>query len=192
MITAKQEKGRQIYAQGGVGLLEKTDVLDSAYQVEEASFERQRMAENLERLLNYDKYIESDVAVETVESTNKVEEYTPNEADITPTDTTMQFGELDSEIIRSELRIEETDQNEKVRSKGKVYLIVYSLLVTVVLALIVLNTSILASMSSANQARQAKVDTLQAKYLELQEEYNTISSDEHVINIAQNEYNMVK
>ena len=191
MITTKQENGRQIYAQGGIGLLERTDVMTNGYTVEDASLEKQRMSENLERLLNYDKYLESDVVTDVIEeTTNKVEEYTQNDVDITPTDTTMQFGELDSEIIRSELRVEENEQ--KANSKGKVYLIVYSVLVTVVLALIVLNTSILASISSTNQAKQAQFDNLQARYNALQEEYNAISSDDYVINIAQNEYNMVK
>ncbi|MBE5756843.1 MAG: hypothetical protein E7342_03480 [Clostridiales bacterium] len=188
MITTKQENGRQILNQGGVALLEREDVKQN--YSEEISFDKQRMSENLERLLNYDKYLEE--AVEETVVVDKVEEYSPNDVDITPTDTTMQFGEMDSEIIRSELRIEAEEQAESVKAKGKVYLIVYSVLVTVVLALIVLNTSILASISATNQAKQAEVDALQAQFLQLQEEYNTISSDDYVINIAQNEYNMVK
>ena len=204
MITTRQTTGsRQIYTQdvGGVAVLDRQETFVENNTEEDVEVARQRMSANLERLLNYDKYIETEKpvqAVGTVEKKSEVvedvktEEYTQNDADITPTDTTMQFGEMDGETIRAELRVEEEEEKEETRSRGKTYLIIYSIIITVVMALIIMNTSVLASISASAKAKQERLTELKNTYSELKAEYDEISSDEHVINVATGEYNMVK
>lgn len=193
-------------SQGGIQLLERPQAR-AEYAVKAPIKEKvndsakERMQKNLDRLLNYDRYSEQveDVAVEeqnvqapvapVAEPVNSV----LADEDIRPTSTTMQFGE-DVEQIREEMNKMDTESegSYKLNGKGKLAVILYSLAVAVILALIIINTGVLASLSGATSAKAELLRETEVKYYKLTEEIENISSSDYVINVAENEYGMVK
>lgn len=196
---------------GGVDVLERpapvakeeaaAKVDFSEAQTQEAKARRK----NLDRLLNYDRYSESMVAsapAETIVKERpmvreevKVENKSTalSEEDIRPTSTTMQFGD-DIDGIREEMRTRTVEENVsyKLNGKGKFAIVLYSLVVTVILALIVMNTGMLSKLSNANQAKAQELNAVVAEYNTLMSEVDSISTSEHIANVAENQFGMVK
>ena len=76
-------------------------------------------------------------------------ELNSSEEDFRPTSTTMQFGDDNIEELREEMRkSEEEIQGYHLNSKGKIAVIIYSMVITVIFALIILNTGLLARLSA--------------------------------------------
>ena len=180
---------------GGVALLERPRsyseqaVSASPVKKEDRDAERERMQKNLDKLLNYDRYSEQQ-AEEVEEIQNSA---IHADEDIRPTSTTMQFGE-DIDQIREEMNhavATTEDSSYHLNSKGKLAVILYSLAVAVILALIVLNTGVLAKLSGTANAKAAELDSVMAKYEVIQSEIADKSSDDYIINFAKNE-GMVK
>ncbi len=179
---------------GGVGLLERP-----ISQVESASVETQekvstadaeRMQKNLYKLLNYDRFNEEkmqDIQEQEVASSFSDE-------DIRPTSTTMQFGDDNIDQIREEMKqTHATDEVAyKLNTKGKVAVVLYSLVVAVILALIVLNTNILATVSAERKSVSADLDAQISQYNAIQTEIDSISNPDYIIDVAENQYGMVK
>ena len=162
---------------------------------EDESVARERMSRNLDFLMNYEKYLEDSVAVEEAPVAEEVAEtvvMTATSEDITPTSTTMQFGDAGIDEIYSDMQSERTTAKYKLNTKGKVLIAFYATVVTIIMALIIINTTVLASLKSANASKQAELNDVYTRYQELEEEMKQISSDENVIEVAQREYNMIK
>ena len=186
-------------SKGGVGLLERpmtySAPVESAPAVERESQSqaKERMQKNLDKLLNYARY--SAQQMEEVQETVAVAPAPVNVADedIRPTSTTMQFGE-DIDTIREEMNhVAVNEENSyQLNGKGKFAVILYSIAVTVILALIVLNTGVLASLSNANQAQAKELETVMQRYDQIMTEIDNISSSDYIINVAENEYGMVR
>ena len=179
---------------GGVDLLERPRAME---QVEQTETERncvdqtERMQRNLYKLLNYDRFTEENMQVKEVEVAKETVNF--SDEDIRPTSTTMQFGD-DIEQIREEMKKSEEIAEEgsyHLNTKGKIAVILYSLVVTVILALIVLNTGILATFSARENAMSASLEQKVMEYNQAMANVESISSPDHVIDIAQNEYGMV-
>lgn len=158
---------------GGVDLLERPasyekNMVQEAESKKTASEASERMQRNLYKLLNYDRFSEEQmqVAQEAQVETSFADE------DIRPTSTTMQFGDDNIEQIREEMNKVEVEQETSyhLNTKGKIAVILYSLVVTVILALIVLNTGLLSSLS-------AKADAVYADYQAKVQEYNVVVSE---------------
>ena len=180
---------------GGVALLERPRAYNeqaispSPVKEENRDTERERMQKNLDKLLNYDRYSEQQVE-DVKELQNSALQ---SDEDIRPTSTTMQFGE-DIDQIREEMKQAVTtteDSTYRLNSKGKLAVILYSLAVAVILALIVLNTGVLATLSSTANAKSAELNSVMARYEVVQSEIKDISSNDFIIDFAQNE-GMVK
>ena len=94
------------------------------------------------------------------------------------------------EQIREDMKATATVVDEEVsyslNTKGKLALILYSLVVTVILALIVLNTGILSRLSATETAMANTVNAKATEYNALMNEIDSISSPEYVIDAAQN------
>lgn len=120
--------------------------------------------------------------------------YETEESDIRPTSTTMQFGEGESDNVYNDLtKTRETTKNSyKLNAKGKIVVALYAVAVMVILALIVLNTGVLASLKSGNSALVENITELSGQYEELVDRIETVSSDDYVKDIAENVYNMIK
>lgn len=116
------------------------------------------------------------------------------EDDVHPTSTTMQFGVGETEsVIKDLTKTRESEKSSyKLNAKGKIVVALYAVAVMVILALIVLNTGVLASLKRSNAALADDVAAVAAEYDRLIAEIDTVSSDDYVINAAENIYNMVK
>lgn len=163
-------------ANGGVQLLERPVAYTAPQQTETQDQAKERMQKNLDKLLNYDRYSEQEVSQQLVK-----EETSVAEEDIRPTSTTMQFGE-DIDQIREEMRLagEKEEEVYKLNEKGRVVAILYSLAVTIILALIILNTGVLASLSNKSAQKAAELDKVVAEYNTIQTQIDQVSSDEYV------------
>ena len=173
----------------------------SEAQTQEAKERRK----NLDRLLNYDRFSESMVAsapAETIakerpvvkENVKLVNKSTAlSEEDIRPTSTTMQFGE-DIDGIREEMKAKPVEESVsyKLNGKGKLAIVLYSLVVTVILALIVMNTGMLSRLSITNQAKFEELKAAVAQYNTIMSEVDSISTSEHIANVAESQFGMVK
>lgn len=202
MITTRRSDGflNTENARGGVDVFEKRTYANSEVAPErEESMEeaKARMQRNLDRLLNYDRYSEMEAeekaAVITdapVEEKEEVVAY--SDEDIRPTTTTTQFIDGDPQIFNdAEKSKEDYKSAYKLNSRGKLVVVLYALVVTVILALIVLNTGVLKSLSkdiaTLDATYKAQVSAVAAQQAEIAE----ISSDAHILNIAENEYGMI-
>lgn len=186
---------------GGVGILERPATYEefvaekpknTVNREEEKALRRQ----NLEKLLNYDRY---SAQVETVEEEPVKAESVSEpvvavlaDEDIRPTSTTMQFGE-DIDQIRHEMNIKREEQvKPSLNNRGKLAITLYALVVTVILALIVLNTGVLAKLSNLNQAKSAELNNVIERYNALQSEIESISNSDYIMDVAQNQFGMIK
>ena len=169
-----------------VAVLERSETLNyqtvSAPAKEDVDTEaRARMQENLEKLLNYDRYSEQ-VYEETVETQVVDESSSYTEDDYRPTSTTMQFGEGESEQIFNEMKVQNQEEKESyhLNGKGKLVVVLYALLVTVMLALISINAGIIPSLSNTVDAKAAELNERVEILSELQSENEYLTSSEHV------------
>ena len=64
--------------------------------------------------------------------------------------------------------------------------------VTVILALIVLNTGVLANLSDRADAKAAQLEATVARFEAIQEEIEAMTDANYIIDVAQNQYGMVK
>ncbi len=183
MVTTRRS-GEQVSAYenvgaiGGVQVLERPRAMGSVSQVETQDQQKERMQKNLDKLLNYDRYAEQEMSNVKVENAEKA----LSDEDIRPTSTTMQFGD-DIDQIREEMRKSEEiyDTNVKLNNKGKVALVLYSLAVTIILALIMLNTGVLATLSNKGAQKTAELNSVIEEYNSVQAEIDRVSSSEHVL-----------
>ena len=179
-------------SRGGVDLLEKPRAMEQVEQTERNCVDQtERMQRNLYNLLNYDRFTEEDMQVKDVEVAQEAVSF--SDEDIRPTSTTMQFGD-DLEQIREEMKkSEEMEEGSyHLNTKVKIAVILYSLVVTVILALIVLNTGVLARFSAQEKAISASLEAKIMEYNQVMANVESISSPEYIIDIAQNQYGMTQ
>lgn len=185
MLTARRSNESSNYATGsaGVQVLERPETYEevnvASVSTNDAAAEMHR---NLEKLLNYDRYTE-EMQEEVVTESNLVENIISNvsEEDIRPTSTTMQFGE-DIDSIREEMNMtkQKEEHSYRLNNKGKVVVVLYSLIVAVVMALIVLNTGVLSNLSNESALRSAELNEAMTKYTQIQTEIDYMSSEEYI------------
>ena len=182
-----------------VALLErKPEVQASTAPVVEETYEQQqqRMQKNLERLLNYDRYTETnmDTAVqEEVVVDSAVVAPVNQEEDIRPTSTTMQFGDGDIDQMYKEMATAKKREKEySLNAKGKFVIALYSLAVTIIFALIILNTGVLASLSGVKEAKAQTLSGLQAERYALEQQIDSVTSPENVSKTAEDVLGMIK
>lgn len=193
MVTTRRSSEFNV-SKGGIELLERPATYEefttSTPSVEEDySAAKERMQRNLDKLLNYDRASEM---IDTVEQ--PVEEAVlASDEDIRPTSTTMQFGD-DIDQIRKEMNVakEQEKKSYKLNAKGKFVMVLYALAVTVMLALIVLNTNMLANLNTVSEQKSSELFDAQAQYSALLDDIDAISNNEYVIDIVENQYGMIK
>ena len=168
--------------------------------------DKERMSKNLAYILNYESYAEqanvAEVAPEiTAETTSEVcvDAKVISDEDIMPTSTTLQFGDGQADILFNDLRkenevkaVSNAQSKYRLSASGKVLVALYSIVVATIIALIVVNTSILAGLKTSVATKQAALNGVMTEYAQASARLDEISSDQHVIDVAENEYNMVK
>lgn len=204
MITTRRstnESNTMFYGNegGNVAVLEKENTSNYAEYsgekvIEEEDYQKakQRMHENLERILNQGKFAEE---VKDVEQEYKeIDEVKANQdEDIRPTSTTMQFGDGDVNTLMNEMQNEgKEDVQYKINKKGKIVVALYTACVAVVLALIVINTGLIALLTSKQEASANELANAVSAYNQSVAELNEATSEEHIVDLAENVYKMVK
>lgn len=172
-----------------VALLER-EYVPSSYEEfvcserkEEVNFDEEKLTRqrNLQKLLNYDRYSETYVDEPVAEVAEVVEPVTVamSEEDIRPTSTTMQFGDTDVSQMYQELRQEreQARDSHKLNAKGKFILVLYALAVTVIMALIIVNTGVLSRLTSENQVKEAQLESIVSEYNDVHNQYQTDITD---------------
>lgn len=206
-------------ARGGIDVLERRSAFDvtetdkvSAPERRSEDEERDLRRKNLDRIMNYDRYAaiqaEERAAVKVEEpvtgfapekTATRVEEpktaVAPEKAtakeDITPTSTTMQFGDGDTSKVYNDLERSKESQGYKLNAKGKLVLVLYSLVVAVILALIVINTGVLKSLDRDISALNVAYIESSVKVAAQASEIESISAESHIVEIVENEYGMI-
>lgn len=174
--------------------------------------ERARISQNLDLLMNYEKYLDQKEEPVKVEApvkakaeapaapyfaperaqTVEIPEKTAAAEDLKPSSTTMQFTETDMDTLYQDLQQEEESKGYYLNAKGKLMIALYALVVVAIMALIIINTSVLSALNLSFREKSENLAALQSRYEEMNRELDEISSDEHVIEIAEDEYNMIK
>ncbi len=210
MITTRRNtnSNTQFASKSNVALLERNEPkaynevsTKESFTTEDVS-QKERTSNNLEKLLNYEKYLgrTESVIEDLVEEVKTPEVKTAPKAtsneDIMPSSTTMQFGDGDPNILFNDLKKDKAVASKhqskfEMSANGKILVSVYAIVIATILALIVINTSLIASLRNTATARTAKLNGLSEQHQELMEELNNISSDQYVIETATGEYNMV-
>jgi hypothetical protein len=153
------------------------------------------MKTNLAKLLNYD-VVQTEVSEEAekivdsaIAGTEVMEtvDMTATEEDIRPTVTTMQFSDGESEQILNEMKRTKNEEkvSYRINARGKFLIALYSLAVVIILALIVLNTGVLAGIRNAKAAKLAEIEGLKIEYSAITEEIESISSEQYVTSQAE-------
>ena len=168
--------------------------------------DKERMSKNLAYILNYESYAGQVTEVEqapevTAETVTEVvdEAKVMSDEDLMPTSTTLQFGDGQADVILNDLRketevkaVSNTQSKYRLSASGKVLVTLYAIVVATIIALIVVNTSILSGLRTTVANKQAVLNGVMTEYAEASARLDEISSDQHVIDIVENEYNMVK
>ncbi len=149
-----------------------------------------KIADNFDRIINYDAYTRTDAVKETQQTVNTfVSGYN---YDANPSSTTMQFENMPKAEIYQDYRVEaDYATTTKVRTSAKVAVVILSLVIAMLSALVVFNTSLLKNMSTSIDGKLSELQALEQEYTSLQEELSDVSSDQTIIDKAQNEYGMV-
>lgn len=206
MVTTKRSENVEFSfnqsSTSNVGLLEKPMASANASQktapVIDDNMEtaKVRMKKNLDMLLNYDKvatesnatFADVEEKVETVIQASSVAQ----DEDIRPSVTTMQFGDIDIDEVRAEMKSNQEVKSKYIlSSKGKVAIILFSLFVVTLLALIIINSRALSSYEMGIAKAEAELNSSVAQYNALVEDIGEISSNEYVGKMAE-EMGMIK
>ena len=115
-----------------------------------------------------------------------------SDEDIRPTTTTTQFIDGDPQIFNdAEKSKEERKSAYRLNAKGRLVVVLYALVVTVILALIVLNTGVLKALSkdiaTLDESYRVQAAAVSAQAAEIAE----ISSDAHIAQVAETELGMI-
>lgn len=133
-----------------------------------------RMRENLQKLLNYDRYAETVKDSAVIEETPVETEVETVEAvqdcldeDIRPTSTTMQFGDDADVDIRNEAKtLVKNEKSFALSTKGKIIIALYSVVVALVFALIIINTTMLSAIRGDISSARVKLNNVRVEYQE--------------------------
>ena len=127
-----------------------------------------------------------------IEDAPQMKEAAYSDEDIRPTTTTTQFIDGDPQVFNDAAKSKEPDKaGYRLNGKGKLVVALYALVVAVILALIVLNTGVLRSLTAdvntLSETYAAKTAAIRAQNEIIAE----ISSPAHIAEIAENELGMV-
>ncbi len=156
---------------------------------EEKAF-NSRIADNFDRIMHYDTYNRTDAVKERNQTVSGF--VSGVNYDTKPSSTTMQFERMNRAEIYQDYRAESSYQTQtKVRATAKIAVVVLALIVALLSALVILNTSLLKNMNGVIDGKLTEVEALQEEYSALKDELSEISSDETIIDKAK-DFGMVE
>lgn len=174
-------------------------------QVFEPVFEHQRVTEDIFRadsVYNSPRKSFTEIPVDTAavyeepayatEAYAQPSEYEAEniaEADLMPTATTIQYQ---NNLYKEERKANvESKKSYSMTTKGKVLMLVYSLVVVVILALIIINTSVLKTLDGSVAEKREALNKVRAEYTQVQEQIEELTSEQSIIERAEKELGMV-
>lgn len=108
--------------------------------------------------------------------------------DLAPTATTIQYR---TDLYRDEQReVTEEKKGHALTAKGKLLMAVYAVVVVVVLALIIINTSVLNTLDSAVAEREQQLNAMVAQAQELDDRIDYLTDPDTIIQRAEDELHM--
>ena len=110
------------------------------------------------------------------------------ETDLMPTATTIQYQ---NNLYKEEQQEHVESKKYSMTAKGKVLMLVYSLVVMVILALIIVNTSVLKTLDSDVAQQREALNAAMSEYAKVQEQVDELTSVESIIDRATNDLGMV-
>ena len=147
-----------------------------------------KIADNFDRIINYDAYARQDAVKEQSQVVNSFVNGANYE--ISPSSTTMQYKDMPKAEIYQDYRAEAGYYTRtKVRPSAKLAVVVLTLIVVMLSVLVVLNTALLGNMNALIGDRLSEVERLEAEYASLADELTDVSSD-HSIRDAATEIGM--
>ena len=156
---------------------------------EEKAF-NSRIADNFDRIMHYDTYNRTDAVKERNQTVSGF--VSGVNYDTKPSSTTMQFERMNRAEIYQDYRAEASYQTQtKVRATAKIAVAVLALIVAILSALVILNTSLLKNMNGVIDGKLTEIEALQEEYSALKDELSEISSDETIIDKAK-DFGMVE
>ena len=105
------------------------------------------------------------------------EPYEEENADLTPTAMTIQYR---SDLYREEQQADVEEKRGALTAKGKLLMAIYAIVVVVVLALIIVNTSVLKTLDGEMAAREAQLSEAMARYESLQNDIEIAKSEDTI------------
>ena len=152
---------------------------------------RERMRRNLDKIMGYDR-VEEVVEQPVSQATEYVTE--ESDVDIEPSKTTLQFVSENLDEIYDEIRSHTESKVVKTTftKKQKLIIALVAFTATVMLTLIMLNASLIASFAKLNSTKAANLSAKQVEYNSLMSEIDKVSSNDYIIDVAKNELGMIK
>ncbi len=152
---------------------------------------RERMRRNLDKIMGYDR-VEEVVEQPVSQATEYVTE--ESDVDIEPSKTTLQFVSENLDEIYDEIRNHTESKVVKTTftKKQKLIIALVAFTATVMLTLIMLNASLIASFAKLNSTKAANLSAKQVEYNSLMSKIDKVSSNDYIIDVAKNELGMIK
>jgi cell division protein FtsL len=102
-----------------------------------------------------------------------------------PSSTTMQFKDMPRAEIYQDYRQETAYYTQtKVKSSAKILMVTLTIVVMLLSALVIFNTSLLTTLSATISGKESQAQALQEELLTLQEELSDVTSPENIIDAA--------
>ncbi len=165
---------------------EMQSTIEAPAQAEVSSEEKafnSRISDNFDRIMHYDTYNRTDAVKERNQTISGF--VSGVNYDATPSSTTMQFERMNRAEIYQDYRAESTYGSQtKVRATAKLAVVVLALIVALLSALVIFNTSLLNNMNGVIDGKLSEVQALQEEYDALREELYEVSNDETIIEKA--------
>ena len=170
--------------------VQQENALPEVQVSEEAREFNSRIADNFDRIINYDAYTRTDAVRETQQTVNTF--LNGYNYDASPSATTMQFENMPKAEIYQDFRVDTGyEATTKVRTSAKIAVVILSLVIALLSALVVFNTTLLRNMNTSIDGKMNELKSLEQEYTSLQEELSEVSNDQTIIDKAQNDYGMV-
>lgn len=176
------------------GVVSAFDIIEEAKVGETEQQLKERKSRCLDRLLNYEQYTatkEAPSAEDVLErAISDVDGVRLTKEDILPSSTTMQFeGEDTEDVLENEISIV---SSRRVKPIGKLLIVAYCALVSIIMALIVVNTGIINSLDDSATEKRDKINDLQSQYGQVIDDVDYVNSEDYIKDVVENEYEMVK
>ncbi len=155
---------------------------ENYYDSSEKNAFNSKIADNFDRIMHYDVYNKQEEIKQRNEAYVKYSQGV--NVDIMPSNTTMQFKGMQKADIYEDYRAEEVSyaSSTQVRAKTKLVICFMAVILTLLSALIILNTALLNNMNVLISKKTSQIEMLEEESLEQLNRYEEILKENNVFN----------